>query len=291
MQKGREFNAKTQPTGTAVAAADTGTVDFGNLVPSTSSESQPTPSSKGIVYYTENRCPEPIFTAVQKQLLRCANGHDIVSVSLKPIQFGRNIVLDRQRGILTMFKEILAGLEASKAEIVFLCEHDVLYHSSHFRFIPPRRDVFYYNVNTFKLRAEDGQALTYITKQTSGLCAYRDLLVEHYRKRIAKVEQNARDLIAKGEPVKNDGFSRHMGFEPGCHRPPRGVDNYKAEDWRSEFPNVDIRHAKNLTPNRWSQDQFRDPKSCLGWQMTEEIPGWGRTKGRFDEFIAEQLCR
>jgi hypothetical protein len=55
----------------------------------------------------------------------------------------------------------------------------------------------------------------------------------------------------------------------------------------SAFPNIDIRHNKNLTPSRWSQDQFRDPNACLGWTESDEVPGWGVTKGRFKEMLQE----
>ena len=102
--------------------------------------------------------------------------------------FGDNIVLPLERGYLTMFKQILAGLEELKTDVVFLCEHDVLYHPSHFLFTPPKKDVYYYNTNVWKVRYDDGHALHYDCKQTSGLCAYRELLVQHYRERVRKTE-------------------------------------------------------------------------------------------------------
>jgi hypothetical protein len=151
--------------------------------------------------------------------------------------------------------------------------------------MPPQPDAYFYNEHTYKVDAATGQAVFYYTKQTSGLCANRELLVAHYRRRIAKVEQNAKDMVAMGLPVKNDGFSRHMGFEPGCHAEPRGVDNYPAERWMSEVPNIDIRHTTNLTKSRWDPSLFRDPKACLGWTMASEVPGWGITKGRFSELL------
>jgi len=172
-----------------------------------------------------------------------------------------------------MFKQILAGLEALDTDIAFLVEHDMLYHPTHFDFTPPKEDVYYYNTNTWKLREKDGQALYYYTKQTSGLCAYRKLLVEHYRKRI--------------ERVINNGHDHRIGYEPGTHSFPRGIDNYVAISWESQYPNVDIRHAYNLTANRFRQDQFRSQKSCQGWTLADEIPGWGKTKDRFNEFLKE----
>jgi hypothetical protein len=220
--------------------------------------------SKGIVYYTENRLDPVILRAVQEQLKRCANGHQVVSVSLKPIDFGENVVLHLERGYLTMFKQILAGLEKSKSDVVFLCEHDVLYHPSHFDFVPPRRDIYYYNEHVYKVDAHGGRAVFYHTKQTSGLCAYRDLLTEHYRKRVERVER--------------EGFTRQMGFEPGTHSPPRGIDDYKAEAYWSAVPNIDIRHSKNLTASRWDPSEFRSQRSCKGWKMVEEVPGWGSPK-------------
>jgi len=227
--------------------------------------------SKGLAYYTDNRASEQIVH-VNRMLLNKI-GYPIVSVSLFPIDFGKNIVFAKTRSQLTMFKQILLGLEALDTDIAFLVEHDMLYHPTHFDFTPEKKDVYYYNTNTYKLREEDGQALYYYCQQTSGLCAYRELLVEHYRKRIERVEK--------------DGHDRRTGYEPGTHSYPRGIDNHKAISWESQFPNVDIRHAYNLTPNRFKQDQFNSPRSCRGWLLAEEIPGWGKTKGRFNEFIKE----
>jgi glycosyltransferase involved in cell wall biosynthesis len=224
--------------------------------------------SKGIIYYTDGEVSADIDAAVKKQLL--LPGLPIVSASLTPIDFGQNVVVDGERGVLTMFKQILAALEASSAEVIFFCEHDVLYHPSHFEFTPPKSDVFfYYNENTWKVDYESGKALFYYCKQTSGLCAYRELLLEHYRKRVQLVEQS--------------GYSSKMGFEPGTHNREERVDDTKAEAWMSEYPNIDIRHGNNLTPSRWSKDQFRnEPK---GWVEADAVPGWGVTLGRFKELL------
>ena len=55
----------------------------------------------------------------------------------------------------------------------------------------------------------------------------------------------------------------------------------------SPKPNIDIRHKHNLTPSRWRKDQFRDKRHCQGWTEADEVPGWGKTKGRFEEFLKE----
>jgi hypothetical protein len=235
-----------------------------------------TDRSKGIVYYSDCRGDTDILEAVKRQLLRATNGHRIVSVTLAPVDLGTNIVLPLERGYLTMFKQILAGLETLDTDIAFLCEHDVAYHPSHFDFVPPRDDVYYYDVNTWKVDAATGRALHYVTRQTSGLCASRALLVQHYRARVERVER--------------EGFTRAIGFEPGTHRTPRGIDDFPSDEWRSPVPNVDIRHGFNLTPSRWDRSLFRNPNACLGWTEADAVPGWpGVTLGRFPEWLAEAV--
>lgn len=228
--------------------------------------------TQGIVYYTDNRLDAGLMAACQAQLGRAAAGRPLVSVSLGPLSFGQNISLDLERGYLTMFRQILAGLEASRAEIIFLAEHDILYHPSHFDFTPPDPNRIYYNTNVWHLRASDGHTLYYTAKRLSQLCAYRDVLIEHYRRRVRLVEES--------------GFSRKMGFEPGSHNRAERVDDLQSDTWRSAWPNIDIKHGQNLTQARWSQEQFRDKRNCQDWLEGDGVPGWGVTQGRFEAFLA-----
>lgn len=248
--------------------------------------------SKGLVYYTDNCVDAVIGQAVRDQLQRAAPGFHISSVSRGAYaHFSeppyREWGVQFQRGYLTMFKQILMGLEELDTDVAFLVEHDVLYHPSHFDFTPPRDDTFYYNQNVWKVDAESGRALHYRCSQTSGCCASRALLVEHYRKRVAAVEANAERLRAAGLEVKHQGYDRNLGFEPGTNSASRAIDPHGAETWMSALPNIDIRHAKNLTPSRWSQAQFRNKSTCEGWTEADAVPGWGVTKGRFAAFLED----
>jgi hypothetical protein len=208
--------------------------------------------------------------AVQKQILKA--GLPVVSVSLDPIDFGNNIVLDAAPGKLTMFTQILAGLANIHTDIVYFCEHDVLYHPSHFELIPDRQDTYYYNVSVYKVRYPDGKAVTYPCNQTSGLFAYRKLLLSHYLERVRRVEA--------------EGYSNQMGFEPGTHNRDGRVDDFKSFSRFSEFPNIDIRHNNNMTPTRWRKDQFRNKIFTAGWKEVESVPGWGEVaNGRIMEVI------
>jgi len=225
---------------------------------------------RSILYYTCNTHRPEIDEACRRQLLKA--GLPIVSVSLnKSIDFGDvRIVMDGKRSPETMHRQIWRGLQDVESEYVFFCESDVLYHPSHFEFIQGTPDRFWYNEHTYKVDYFTGKAVFYYTKQVSHLCAYTPLLFAHYANRM--------------EVIERDGFHiRQMSFEPGC----RGDDAGKAERWMSQYPNLDIRHDRNITKSKWSLDDFRDKRTSEGWKEVEEVPYWGATKDRMAQVLAD----
>lgn len=206
--------------------------------------------SKGIIFYTDNTLPVRLAHRVQDQIKSI--GLPIVSSSLKPMDnMGQNIHLKLKRGKLTMFKQILAALEASTADIIYFCEHDVFYDPSHFEFTPDKRDKFYYNQNFWKVWP-DGFAAHWDANQVSGLCGYREHLLTYYRNRMKEVAESTRS------------------FEPG------GRDASTYEVWNSPQPNVDVRGNWNLTRSHRSPEDFKDKSTCINWQTStiDSIPGW-----------------
>lgn len=225
----------------------------------------------GIIYYTNNLLSENIALACRNQLKKI--GLPIVSISHYPLNFGNNYVVDLPNGILSMFKQILIALEKSKANVIWFAEHDVIYHLSHFDFTPPMENVYYFNTNVWSLDSESGKTLHYDgMAKTSGLVAYREILLEHYRKKIEK--------------IKKEGWKRQIGYEPGKSIRRGGVDNYKRDYFKSENPNIDIKHGNNLTKMRWELSEYRCQKRLKNsWTIEEGIPFWGHTKGRFNDFL------
>lgn len=225
-------------------------------------------TDKGVIFYTDNKLTLKIAHKVQDNLRKI--GLPMVSASLKKMDnMGFNIRIKRERGWITMNMQILEALRASKAKYVFFCEHDMLYHPSHFDFTPPRDDVFYYNTNVWKVRAEDGHAVRVDDcRQLSGLVCNRELAIKHYEKRLEMLETYKGDNLNK--------YVRKIGFEPGTHSRAERVDDYTSDTYESKLPNVDIRHGGNSTANRWSPDQFRNKKYTRGWTEADEVPGWGR---------------
>ncbi len=207
---------------------------------------------KAIVYYTCNTHKPEIDELCRKQLSKATL--PIVSVSLnKDLDFG-NIRLKTkgERSPLTMHKQIVMGLEASQTDYIFLAESDVLYHPSHFDFMPTKNDVFYFNTNVWKLRWADGHCVrTDISQQLSGMCGSRELLLNFFKKRVAQIER--------------EGWNRH-------YEPKEGLK----ENYKSKICNICIRHNMNLTGSKWSVNDFKNKRYARGWQETEinNIKGW-----------------
>ena len=260
--------------GTIYVAAEAASVPDAPTEPDEAKPQTNSNPEKGMIYYSDCTLDQIIAQPVRDQLLKISNEKNIpiVSSTIKKMDFGvKNIHFPSLKpGYPAMFKQIFAALEHSKAKIIFFCEHDVLYHPSHFDFNPTDKDTFYYNQNVWFLRLKDGHALHYDVNQLSGMCGYREALLTHFRERL--------ELIEKA------GFSRKMGFEPMTHGRIKWKNTFKLGTWKSKYPNIDIRHQKNLTGQRWDKSQFRNKNLLINWQEDDQIPGWGKTKDLIKEF-------
>lgn len=229
------------------------------------------------IYYTCNSHDETLELAARNNLKSATNGHELGCVALQRTDFGDwTVVVNREKSGGTMHYQILAGLERSTADYVFLCESDVFYSRSHFEFVPPREDTIYYNTNVWRVRYSDGHAVrTANLQQVSGICANRKLLLAHYKRRVELIEANGEVFDTK-----------RMAYEPGT----RGkFGDEKIDNWQSAYPNLDITgHGKTLTVPHFSVDSFRNKKYSIGWQETDEpLPGWPKIAERVKEWLEE----
>lgn len=218
----------------------------------------------GVVYYTDNRIKIDLAQICQKQLRLAVGDRPLVSVSLAPIDIGVNIVLPLKPHPITMVRQIIAGLEAIDTDVVYLAEHDVLYHPSYFDFVPLREDAYYYNLNFWIVRYSDGFAVKYWQPYLGQVCAYRKTLLHAFKGRLDLVE------------TKNfHSIGRDAGYEPGAGKnPSEGIDKYNAIYRNSEFPNLDIKdHGTNVTHAAWEKNNH-----TIDWQGTYDIPYWGRVR-------------
>ena len=232
-------------------------------------------SEKGIIYYTDNRLRKSLFLLAQRYIAEA--NLPIVSCSLKPIEFGENIVVENAlRSYPTMALQILTALEKSTAKYVFFCEHDVLYHKSHFDFIPPTDDIYYYNINNYRWWFGHDTAITYDgLTSLSGLCCNRELAIRHYKYRLKKIEDWGLDKIRSREPR----WARKFGYEPGTKKRRRGgITNEDHIKRKSEFPNIDVRHPGTFSAPKVALDSFKHKPENWNEIPIEEIPYWDLKK-------------
>jgi len=226
---------------------------------------------KGIIYYTDNRIEgTQIFKESQKTIL--AAELPITSVSLKPLDFGNNIVVEGSRGYVSYTNQIYTALKNAKEKYVFFCEHDVLYNISHFDFIPPTDDIYYYNINNWRWGYGNETAISYDgLTSLSGLCCNRETALAHYAYRLKLIERAGMDAFRSREPR----WARKFGYEPGTKkRRNGGVTNEEHVKRRSLLPNIDIRHGKTFSQPKITLDSFKHKPENWQERKIEEIDGW-----------------
>ena len=226
--------------------------------------------TKEIIYYTENRLKEPLFSMVQEQIKKAEL--PIVSCSLKPIKFGKNIVVEGQKSYPTMVRQILTCLENSTADYVFFTEHDCLYPKSHFDFTPPRDDIFYYNRNVWRWWLGGDKAIRYERMlPLSCMCCNRKLALEHYKMRQRKIEEWGLDHFRSREPR----MARLWGYEPGTKKKKRGgLTNDNFDTWHSAYPVIDIRYKGTFSSPKIHLSDFKHAPENWEEITIDKINGW-----------------
>jgi len=225
---------------------------------------------KGIIYYCDNRLKEPLFSIVQEHILE--SGLPITSTSLKPIDFGNNIVVEGQRSYPTMVNQIVLALENSTTDYVFFCENDVLYPKSHFDFTPPRDDIFYYNENVWRWWTKGDVAIRYDRMlPLSCMCCNRELALEHYQLRQRKIEEWGLDHFRSREPR----LARLWGYEPGTKKKRRGgLTDDDFDIWHSKDPVIDIRYWGTFSSPKIHLKDFKHPPKWWKEINIKDIPKW-----------------
>ena len=216
--------------------------------------------SIGIIYYTSNRLKAEIKVGCWKQ----------IEQSGLPITVNDKVV--GEVGAMSMFRQILDCLERAKETYVFFCEHDILYHPSHFKFAPLLDDTFYYNVNVWRWDYYSDRVITYDHHASvSGLCVNRKLAKEFYERRISIILNKGYDKLPT---FGNPAWARSMGYEPGKLN--KKGESAKKEEWHSEYPNIDIRHTRTMTVPKMNIADFR--RVPINWKedVIENLPGWNK---------------
>lgn len=210
-------------------------------------------TEKSIIFYSDSELSEEIAAPVRRQILKA--GLPIVSVSLKPLEFGTNFVVEGKRGYVSMMRQIILGLGKATTKYVFFCEHDVLYPKSHFDFTPTRDDIFFYNANVWRWMVGTETAIRHERMlPLSVMCCNRELALNFYQYRMKKMREVG---LEKFENSQHE-LIRKWGFEPGTKKKKRGgLTDDDFETWYSEKAVIDIRHKGTFSPPKYTRESFK----------------------------------
>lgn len=254
-----------------------------------------------ILLCTDNSCPPEIFNAVKRNLAEVAGDIPIVTVSHTPVDLGFNVVFGKhQRSWMTLYKQIEAGLKFVHSRFVHIVEHDVLYSPQHFEWEPPSDELFYYNENCWLGQWSDDH-----NKELNGMYSMWNKLPRLALSQLVcnaglyeqTVKNRLDHLDTQRWMVKHIA---HIG-EPGVS----GLKKVqKAEKWansgrpvflksfldnvleleeyqtfRTEIPNIDIRHGHNFTGPR------------RGRKRRYELPYWGKLEDHINGKCTQEADR
>ena len=212
-----------------------------------------------IVYYTANVIPESFGKKVRDQLLKSANGIPIISVSQKPIELGKNICVgDIGRSTLNIYRQALIGAKEAKTKYIAMAEDDALYSPSHFDFVPPKDDTFYYDRNIWGIYTwTKPPVFSYKGRRNLwALICSRDLFIRTMEERFAKYpNDDTVPLQLWGEPSK---YERQLGV--------------KVNKWKFYYanePSIVFSHPTALGYKTLGK------RKRLGEKRTEELEPWG----------------
>lgn len=235
---------------------------------------------KTIIYITDNNLDERIDKICKKYILKSIGDYPLISVSQKPIDFGKNICVGvLPRSSLSINLQMMEALKIVKTEHIAIAEHDCLYTPEHFKF-EPKDDSFYYNGNiwclqVFSIANPQYNGMFSIFKDrkaNSQLICRTDMMIKATQERIDLMSDPAwltkypTGRIGEAGVMDYDHAMKLSRGKSVSHLRERLQDyctKYKGVNFYTTIPNVDIRHDKNLTKNR------------RGTKRTYKIPYWG----------------
>jgi hypothetical protein len=103
-----------------------------------------------ILYYTSNKEESLFEERIRNLILENSNGLPIVSVSQKPIDFGKNICVGEIGASgFNMFRQVLIGCKACDSKFIISAEADCIYPPDYFTSIPCVENKCYRNKNLY----------------------------------------------------------------------------------------------------------------------------------------------
>ena len=217
-------------------------------------------SDLSIVYYTANEIPESFAKETRFQLIDAADEYTpIISVSMKPMDFGDNIVSTTPRSHVNIYRMALMGAKKAETKYIALCEDDVLYSPEHFLKRPSSDEIFAYNLAYWNVQTWGEPLFSHKAggrRNLHSLICNRELFINAMEERFAKYPDGTQDISVWAEPGK---YEKYLG-----------VTEQKTEVFYTNPPNIMFDHQTALSYKNLGS------RKKLGEFRAIELPYWGR---------------
>ena len=217
-----------------------------------------------IIYYTSNylETTNPYFLDnTKKQLLKAIDNLPLISVSQKPMAFGKNICLgDIGRSHLNIYRQILIGCREAQTKYVAMAEDDILYSYQHFHSSLPKTGHFLYDMNKWSIFTwSNPPVFSYRHRKiVNSLIAERQMLIDSLQERFSKF------------PDQSDIPLSRWG-DPGRYEDRLGVTVRPTQEFVCpEVSNIVFSHEHAFGY------ESRGKRKRLGEPRAFEIPYWGQ---------------
>jgi hypothetical protein len=211
-----------------------------------------------VIYYTANEISEKFSFSIRKNLAGVVgDSDDLITVSKKSMDYGKNIVVDLPRHHLSIYRQALLGVKAARTKYIALVEDDVLYTAEHFKY-RPAPGVFAYNMSVWSIYTWVTPAIfSYKDRRNlSQLICERELFIEAMEERFVKYPDDTKT------PIRN-------WAEPGKYESNLGVTERKSEKFYTDIPNVAFSHETALSYLNLGK------RKKLGNLRVTALPHWG----------------
>lgn len=204
-----------------------------------------------VIYYSSNKEDIGFESRVQATIYENCGGLPIISVTHKPVRFGRNICVgDVGVSGFNMFRQVQIALQNCDTDFVISAEADCLYPPDYFQFRPSREDIVYRNSNLYVMPDKRD----FYFKKAEGATHAQIVGRKFYLDRLNELFRGAPEWS-----IEEKNFPRERGL---------GIDVFdEILLWKGENPVVQIKTHKGM---RYYTHSDRTPILT--------IPYWGDGK-------------
>lgn len=210
-----------------------------------------------VIYLTVNELPEEWLNYQQKVLLESIGDFPLISISRKPMDFGKNVLQTEPKSLSNIYWQLLRGAKMAETDYIAVAEDDTLYNREHFLF-RPEKDTFAYNMSHWSIFTWGEPIYSWRNRRGNyALIAPRELAVEALEERFAK--------FPNGTP---DNITGEMGR--GMVERNMKITIRKAFDFHTTLPIINFNHDFASDPLQ------RRHRKRLGTLRAYDIPYWGK---------------